>query len=193
MIGNVAKEDKLAKNLRAMSRDFSWFPKFFWGESHHHWKFLSVMQPGQLANITVWWLLFTWCILSCRIISVKPSLLFTSSSSRKNIYIILIIFVQCFGAGSVMLWDKESIKLKFVSAAAAGTQSSSASTRTVALAQNFTPSTWIKIPRCICICICTWIQYISRGRKYLEDWRSFYSGGVSWKSSSLMKPSPPAS
>ena len=59
----------------------------------------------------------------------------------KNIYIILIIFVQCFGAGSVMLWDKESIKLKFVSAAAAGIQSSSASTHTVALAQNFTPST----------------------------------------------------
>ena len=170
-------------------------PKVFSGESHHHWKSLSVMQLGQLANDTVWWFLFTWSILSCRIKSVKPSLLFISSSSWKNIYIILIIFVQCFGAGSVMLWDKESIKLKFVSAAGRGTQSSSASTRTVALAQNFTPSTWIKIQRCICICICIckWIQYISRSRKYLEDWRSFYSGGVSWKSSSLMKPSPPAS
>ena len=190
MIGNVAKEDKLAKNLRAMSRDFSWFPKFFQG------KVIITGNPcqrGQLANNTVWWFLFTWSILSCRIISVKPSLLFISSSSWKNIYIILIIFVQCFGAGSVMLWDKESIKLKFVSAAVAGTQSSSASTRTVALAQNFTPSTWIKIQRCICICICKWIQYTSRSRKYLEDWRSFYSGGVSWKSSSLMKPSPPAS
>ena len=45
----------------------------FWGESHHH---RSVMQLGQLANNTVWAFLFTWSILSCRTISVKPSLLF---------------------------------------------------------------------------------------------------------------------
>ena len=50
MIGNVAKEEKLAKNLRAMSRDFSWFPKFF-RRTHHHHNFVSAM----LYDVVVFW------------------------------------------------------------------------------------------------------------------------------------------
>ena len=119
MIGNVAKEEKLAKNLRAMSRDFSWFSKFF-GRTHHHHNSLSVMMCMQCCMMFV----VFWCIqfwhhhTAFVIIFLMNAMLVCDKEPMILIIFIFVLYHQCCrGPGSVMLWDKESIKLKFVSAA----------------------------------------------------------------------------
>ena len=92
MIGNVAKEEKLAKNLRAMSRDFSWFPKFF-RRTHHHHNFVSAM----LYDVVVFWhiavLLTSSCIYHSLIIMREVLILINTVIIHRTAACIKIVLV----------------------------------------------------------------------------------------------------
>ena len=119
MIGNVAKEDKLAKNLRAMSRDFSWFSKFLQCSS-------SQLSASQALTYSDGVNVYHQYYINAVFVMIIPTLI---------LIIIIFIFVHwCSSgrAGEVMLWDKESIKLKFVSAATPRHSSTIAASQTCA-------------------------------------------------------------